>query len=324
MALVKAKCLYCGSIICIDENKDAAICTNCGEAYIVFKAIDLYKKECCCQKCGVEISEGDMFCYNCGAKLEGKVITEQSQEFEIHQSTLMDFQEHIEKKESSEDKTGYNVCNSSPNNTLFEKDIFDMTSDNSVDNETHSNYMSLTESPNMNEVLVNNIKDSKPYILSKALENTPDKNLEIKIEPGATHSVKKKRKIAIAIFGVVIVFLGSLFQIRTHTIQGFWEYVSNNQTIELYLGDNDYKYTLETYSSALSKDISIEVEGTYYMNNNVIAYQGRRSVYEVQAGGSKLLVGSAGSFHGTHAITFKNPNHIIIDGRTYTRMKALQ
>lgn len=42
MPLVQAKCTNCGANIQVDNTKDAAICPNCGTAYIVEKAINNY------------------------------------------------------------------------------------------------------------------------------------------------------------------------------------------------------------------------------------------------------------------------------------------
>ena len=42
MQLVKAKCSECGAVLEIDKDKEAAICSHCGSAFIVEKAINNY------------------------------------------------------------------------------------------------------------------------------------------------------------------------------------------------------------------------------------------------------------------------------------------
>lgn len=42
MSLVQARCTRCGAVQEADSEKDAAICTACGDAYVVKKAIGLY------------------------------------------------------------------------------------------------------------------------------------------------------------------------------------------------------------------------------------------------------------------------------------------
>ena len=42
MPLVDAKCTSCGGILKVDNNKEAAVCSYCGCAYIVEKAINNY------------------------------------------------------------------------------------------------------------------------------------------------------------------------------------------------------------------------------------------------------------------------------------------
>jgi len=69
MSIVQVKCPKCGQIINTDNSDDAAICTSCGKAFVVEKAVELYNRKTICKYCGTEIFEGCRFCFSCGKEV---------------------------------------------------------------------------------------------------------------------------------------------------------------------------------------------------------------------------------------------------------------
>ncbi len=58
MPLIKAQCTNCNGLLEVDETKDAAICPYCGSAYVVEKAVNLYKMSIVVDNATVNVEDG--------------------------------------------------------------------------------------------------------------------------------------------------------------------------------------------------------------------------------------------------------------------------
>lgn len=46
MAKIEVICTNCNKIVCVDNEKEANVCPNCGEAFVTEKALTLYNLQC--------------------------------------------------------------------------------------------------------------------------------------------------------------------------------------------------------------------------------------------------------------------------------------